>query len=146
MAIYGIPSATQPEKEFTKQQFCIYCPKLRDWVNDEVNETAYNEFVSIGKNTLNYGYWGNEYNMAMSMLIAHYICITDPDYVQSVGADSATGGVMSSRSIDSISYSYETERTFESNPAYKFWYQTGYGRQLVAMSLKRGWVGILVSN
>lgn len=146
MGVYGVPGTSKPPKPFTKTHFGIYCPKLKDWVDDEVNNEAFNEFVSICEGTLPYSYWGNEYNMAMALAVAHYICITDPTFVQSVGADAATGGVMSSRSVDSISYSYETDKTFEDNPAYKFWYQTGYGRQLVAMSLKRGWVGIIVAN
>lgn len=146
MSIFGISTPSKPPKKFNREIFGIYCPKLKDWVHDSSNTEAFDEFVTICEGTLPYSYWGNEYNMAMSLAVAHYICITDPMFVQAVGADSATGGVMNSRSVDSISYSYETDKTFEDNPAYKFWYQTGYGRQLVAMSLKRGWVGIIVAN
>ena len=82
----------------------------------------------------------------MSLAIAHYICITDPDYVQAIDADTAIGGVMSNRSVGGVSYQYDLDKTMNDNQAYKFWQRTGYGNQLLNLSCAKGWIGILVTG
>lgn len=139
----GLPIVTK-NPEFSKSTFSIYCPKLKEWVYDTNNEDAYKKFYDICNGRINYGFYGEDWEYAMSLAIAHYICITDIDYVQSIGADPAVGGVMSSRSVDGISYSYDVERTMTDNPAYKFWARTGYGNQLINLAENIGRIGVLV--
>lgn len=143
--IYGFPTAVK-NPEYSKEIFATYIPKLKEWAYDENHTEQFNKFVDICGQKINYGFWQEDWEYAISLAIAHYICITDIDYVQSVGADVASGGVMSSRSVGGISYSYDLSRTMNDNPAYKFWQRTGYGNQLVALSSNRGWVGVLVAR
>lgn len=143
--IFGLPQLKSNPK-FDKRTFCIYAPKLKDWVYEQANTNNYNKFLEICNKKINIGVFGVDWEMAMSFAIAHYICITDPTYAQAVGADSASGGVMSSRTVGGISYSYEIDKTIASNPAYNFWLRTGYGTQLVNLALTRGWTGVLVVN
>lgn len=145
MTIQGLPNpGVNPQ--FSKETFSIYCPKLKEWVYDQNNSAAYDKFYSICNSKISYSYFLDDWEYALSLAIAHYICITDPDYVQAIGADTAVGGVMNSRSVGGISYSYDLDKTMNDNPAYKFWQRTGYGNQLVALSSSKGWVGILVCN
>lgn len=130
--------------EFSKETFCIYCPKLKEWVYDASNETKYNKFVDICNQKINYAYFLEDWEYAFSLAIAHYICITDEEYTQAIGADTATGGVMSSRSVGGVSYSYELSKTMGDNPAYKFWARTGYGNQLINLASTIGWIGVFV--
>jgi hypothetical protein len=145
MSIIGLPAQQDPPK-YTISSFCVFCPKLKPWVTNKDNLESFKELVSLCKDRINYAYWGYEWKYAMSLAVAHYICITDPEFVQSIGADSTAGGVMSSRSVGDISYSYEVDKFMEDNPAYKFWNTTGYGRQLVALSLARGYVGFIITT
>ena len=145
MAIQGLPTPGQ-NPEFSKETFSIFCPKLTEGVNDSNNEQAYNKFLEICNTKILYSYFIDDWEYAMSLAIAHYICITDTNYVQAIGADTAVGGVMSSRSVGGVSYTYDLDKTMNDNPAYKFWQRTGYGNQLIALSSAKGWVGILVVN
>lgn len=145
MSIQGLPTPSQ-NPEFSKETFSIFCPKLKEWVYDKNNEAAYNKFIDICNSKVLYSYFLDDWEYAMSLAVAHYICITDTNYVQAIGADTAVGGVMSSRSVGGISYNYELDKTMNDNSAYKFWQRTGYGNQLIALSSAKGWVGILVVN
>lgn len=143
--IAGLPTHHEPPS-FTTDSFYLYSPKMEGWVKTPGNKTKFNKFVALCKEKLPYGFWHEDWDMAMSMAVSHYICITDKTYAQSIDADAAVGGVMGSRSIGDISYSYSLEKTMADNPAYTFWYQTGFGRALVSMSLNRGYVGMLVAT
>lgn len=143
--ITGLPSKRQ-NPEFDKSTFAIYCPKLKEWVYDPCNDTLYKEIVEMCNAKVNYAHFLEDWKYAFSLAVAHYICTMDPQYVQAIGADTASGGVMGSRSVGNMSYSYDLDKMMAENPAYKFWFQTGYGRQLVNLSLNRGWVGVLVVN
>ena len=143
MGIIGLPNtATNPE--FTRETFSIFIPKLKEWVHDTSNADKWNKFVDICNHKINIGFWGEDWEYAFSLAVAHYICITDPCYVESIGADTASGGVMGSRSVGGVNYSYDLSKTMNDNQAYKFWCRTGYGNELVTLSCNRGWVGILV--
>ena len=143
--IYGLPP-TGKNPNFTRSTFCIYCPKLKEWVMSPENNAAYKKFVEICDSKINYGYYLDDWEYAMSLAIAHYICITNPEYVEAIGADTAAGGVMGSRSVGGVSYSYDLDKTMNNNQAYKFWQRTGYGNQLINLSCAKGWVGILVMS
>jgi hypothetical protein len=141
--VYGLPTIGK-NPEFDKATFSIFVPKLKDWIYEPANEQAYQKFLDICNNKINKSVFGDDWEMAMSYAIAHYICITDPMYVQAVDGDTAVGGIMSSRSVNGLSYSYDLDKTITTNPAYNFWLRTGYGTQLVNLILAHGWVGVLV--
>ena len=145
MAVQGLPTAGN-NPEFSADTFSIYCPKLKEWVKDPNNASAFTKFVDICNSKILYSYYLEDWEYAFSLAVAHYICITDTNYVQAIGADTAVGGVMSSRSVGGINYSYDLDKTMNDNPAYKFWQRTGYGNQLVALTNAKGWLGILVVN
>ena len=145
MAMYGIPDCVDAP-EFTKETFLAFIPKMKLYLEKDGGEATYNKFVEVCKQKLNYGYWLEEWEYAMSLAVAHYICSTDPVFAQSVNADTASGGVMSSRSVGDINYQYDIDKTLNDHPTYKFWNTTGYGRQLVNLSQARGYLGIIISD
>lgn len=141
--ITGLPSKGS-NPTFEKRTFGLYCPKLKEWADDPANAELWDEIVEICNVKVSYKHFLEDWKYAFSLAIGHYICTMDPQYVQAIGADTVSGGVMSSRSVGNINYSYDVDKTIAENPAYKFWLQTGYGRQLVNLTLNRGWVGVLV--
>lgn len=141
--IFGLPSP-QTNPEFSKDTFITFIPRLKEWVMNPDNDAKYQKFVSICNEKINIGYWGEDWEYAFSLAVAHYICITDIEFAQSIGEDTASGGVMSSRSVGGLNYSYDLDKTMNNNQAYKFWHRSGYGTQLVNLGCNRGWVGVLV--
>lgn len=143
--IIGLPNQVKPPR-YTLKTFCKYIPKLKEWACNPDNKLIFREFVDKCKAQFNYSYWLEDWGFAVSLGVAHYACITDPSLAQSVGADTVAGGVMTSRQVGGISYSYDTSLTMEHNPGYEFWYRTGYGTALVQLSRARGWFGMLIST
>lgn len=141
--VLGLPSKGK-NPEFDKATFSIYCPKLKEWVYDPDHEQMFDKIVDMCNAKVSYAHFLEDWEYAFSLAVAHYICTMDPVYVQAIGADTMSGGVMTSRSVGNLNYNYDAEKMMSENPAYKFWFQTGYGRQLVNLSLNRGWVGVLV--
>lgn len=153
MPMIGIPQPTQPP-EFDVETFKLFIPKLAWYVSGEEidcpqglrgNIALYNKAVEIMKNKLNYGYWLEEWEEAMSLAVAHFIIITDPMFSQSTDADSTAGGVMRSRSVAGVSYDYDIEYYIDNNIGSKYWNTTGYGRRLIDLMNSRGWIGVIQS-
>ena len=143
--MFGVPSPMDPP-EFRLDRFKLYIPKLAWYCDDKENIPTYELAVEKMKKRLNYGYWLEEWEEAMSLAVAHFIIITDPRFAQATGEDTTAGGVMGSRSVSGVSYSYDIEYYIEKNPAYAYWNTTGYGRRLVAMSNSRGWIGVFTGD
>lgn len=137
----GIPDPTTPP-EFSKDTFKLYIPKLRWYVEDDANQKLYELAVNKMKMRLNYSYWLEDWEEAMSLAVAHFILITDPRFAQSTDGDATAGGVMKSRSVAGVSYDYDIEYYVPKNTGYEYWNTTGYGRRLSALSLQRGFIGI----
>ena len=137
----GIPDPVTPP-EFSVEKFKLYIPKLKWWVENSENNSLYQLAVEKMRNRLNYSYWLEDWEEAMSLAVAHFIIITDPRFAQSTDSDATAGGVMKSRSVAGISYDYDIEYYVPKNTGYEAWVTTGYGRRLVALSLQRGYVGI----
>lgn len=138
----GIPTPVTPP-EYNVSTFKLYIPKLKWWVEDGANTDLYNLAVKTMKQRLNYSYWLEDWEEAMSLAVAHFIITTDPRFAQSTDSDTTAGGVMKSRSVAEISYNYDIEYYLDDNPAYKYWNTTGYGRRLCSLSQARGWIGVI---
>ena len=140
----GIPDPIEPPV-VSIDTVTTYIPRLRDYLKDRQHKKIYALAEKQMKQKLNYGYWLDEYEHAFSLAVAHFICITDPVFAQAASNDSTAGGVQSSRNIGGISYQYDTGKTMSDNPAYHYWNQTGYGRQLVALANSRGYLGMIIN-
>lgn len=139
--IVGLPDAKSgPAVEL--ETFYKYIPNLKSYV--EANKDIFNMYNEKCRTQLNYTYWGNDWEFALSLAIAHYMCITNPSLPQGLGNDSAAGGVMSSRSVDKINYSYDTSKYMSDHQSAHFWNLTGYGRTLFTLSEARGYIGMFI--
>lgn len=143
--IYGLPNQVESPR-YTLKTFCTYIPKLKEWASNKQNTEVFKKFVDKCKAQFNYSYWLEDWEFAVSLGVAHYIVLTNPEFAQSAGADAVAGGVMTARNAGGLSYQYDIGKTMIDNPAYAFWYRTGYGTILVSMSLSRGYLGMLISD
>lgn len=140
----GIPIPVTPP-EFNVNSFKLYIPKLKWWVEESENTDLYNLAVEKMRQRFNYSYWLEDWEEAMSLAVAHFIITTDPRFAQSTDSDSTAGGVMKSRTVAGVSYDYDIDYYVAKNTGYEYWNTTGYGRRLVALSLQRGYLGIVTS-
>lgn len=141
MSLFGIPTPTTPP-EYKVEDFKLYIPKLAWYPGDRENKPLFNKAVEKMKNRLNYSYWLEDWDEAMSLAVAHFIIITDPRFAQSTDGDATAGGVMGSRTVGGVSYSYDLDFYLEKNVGYDYWNITGYGRRLVSLSNARGRIGV----
>lgn len=142
--VIGLAEVGVSAPELTADTFKKFVPALADYIEMGNNMDTFLMFRDICKNSLQYAFWTDQYLYAMSLAVAHYLTISNLDSANHVGSDATAGGVMSSRSVQGISYSYETSKTMKENNAYMFWNRTGYGQTLVALSLSRGFVPFIV--
>ena len=146
MSMFGIPAPTEPPA-FNIDDFNLFIPKLNWYVGESENNAAlYNRAVEIMRKRLNYSYWQEDWAEAMSLAVAHFIITTDPRFAQSTDSDSTAGGVMHSRSVAGVSYTYDIEYYLPKNTGSEYWITTGYGRKLVALNNSRGWVGVFIGS
>lgn len=139
--LVGLPNA-KSGPEIDLKTFYEYIPNLQSYV--EAHKKTFELYNKKLCKQLNYTYWGEEWEFALSLAIAHYLVITNPSLPQSLDNDSAAGGVMGSRSVDKITYSYETAKYMSDHNAAHFWNLTGYGRTLVTLSEARGYIGMFI--
>lgn len=142
--VIGLSEIGTSAPELTADTFKKFIPALADYIEIGNNMETFLMYRDICANSLQYAYWSDMYLYAMSLAVAHYITISDPDSAHHVGPDATAGGVMTSRSIGGVSYNYDTSKTMKDNNAYMFWNRTGYGQTLVALSLSRGFVPFIV--
>ena len=139
--LVGLPKAQEGPKIDIKT-FCQYIPDLQSYV--EANKKTFDIHNEKLCKKLNYTYWGDEWEFALSLAIAHYLVLTNPNLPQGLNKDSAAGGVMSSRSVDKISYQYDVDKYMSDHNAAHFWNLTGYGRTLFTLSEARGYIGMFI--
>lgn len=145
MAMFGIPAPSAPP-EFKLERFKIYIPKLAWYCDDKENRPLYELAVEKMSKRLNYSYWLEDWEEAMSLAVAHFIIITDPRFAQATGEDATAGGVMKSRSVGNLSYDYDIDYYLPKSTGYEYWITTGYGRRLAALSLQRGFIGVFTGD
>lgn len=139
--LVGLPKA-ESGPPLDIKTFYLYVPNLQSYV--EANKKTFELFNEKLRKQLNYGYWKEDWEFALSLAIAHYIAITNPNLPQSLDNDSAAGGVMTSRSVDKITYSYDIDKYMSDHSSARFWNLTGYGRTLFTLSESRGYIGMFI--
>lgn len=146
MPIFGMPAYQEPPTPYTVDTFKIYMKEFVDYLQQNDHMLLYNECYNICKTKINYGYFLEEYNLAMSLAIAHYISTLDPESTQAVGQDPLMGTVMSSLSVGGMSYNYDSSNVMWSGETHKFWNTTGYGRALCALAESRPRIPFIVAR
>lgn len=143
----GLPAPTTPPR-FSKKDFEIYIPKLAWILKDATKRPLLDKAIQKSQERLNYSIWQTDYDEALCLAVAHFIVQTLPDFAQSTDNATEVGGVMTSRTIGSVSYNYDIDYTMPAGAkdgSWGYWLSTGYGRRLVTLALNRGFVGLIVT-
>ena len=143
----GLPQPIDPPK-FSERDFKIFIPKLGWVMNDKSLRPTVNMAIKKSQERLNANILQTDYDEAICLAVAHFLVQTLPEFAQSTDADSAVGGVMTSRSIGGVSYQYDIQYTMPPDATSgwaAYWLGTGYGRRLVNLVMNRGFVGLIVT-
>lgn len=84
-------------------------------------------FITVGEGLLNAERWDDQLDYGLALFTAHHVAIANKDYTASVAgaAPGAVQGVVTSKSVDKVSVSYDG--TLGSYEGAGFWNQTNYG-------------------
>jgi hypothetical protein len=89
---------------------------------------------AVAEMTLSADRWGEMYDHGMSLFVAHHIAIAASNKSASTsgGTPGQSLGVVQSKSVGSVSVSYDTSSSTEMNAGH--WNQTIYGRQYIRLA------------
>lgn len=131
--------------DYTLEQFYEFYPQFKGQVSDTIVQS----FINIASCNINKARWNCQWELGMSLLVAHFLTL----YVQTVGTteDPNTNlqagmfrGVQSSKSVDSVSVSYDVSAILGSTGSWGAYQLTQYGIQLLTLARLLGKGGMYV--
>jgi len=143
----GLPPPTEPPA-FSEEDFKIYIPKLAFVLKEKSLRPTLDKAIKKSQERLNANILQTDYDEAICLAVAHFLVQTLPQFAQSTDSDSVVGGVMSSRTIGSVSYNYDIDYAMPmgaKDGSWSYYLTTGYGRRLVNLVMNRGFVGLIVT-
>ena len=139
MAILGIDANTC-NPDYSINDFTFWRRNFKKYMETEEGVARFNNLYPIADAKILYSVFGTDWKLAMSLCIAHYTYLIatnhqspSGDTLESVLGGGATKGVVTSASIGGFSKSISSELTMMSEDEAKFWNQSSYGQQLMAL-------------
>ena len=139
MALFGI-TLNRENPAFTEADFKFWMPQFKSYVDTQDGQTAFNNLYEIANNKIFHSIYGTDWKFAMSLCIAHYLTlianqlrVPSGDTLESIAGGGNFKGVLSSASVGSFSKSYDIDKTMVNDDEAKFWNQTSYGAELMAL-------------
>ena len=139
MSLFGI-NTNKENPEFTINDFIFWLPQFKDYMETEKGIFDFNKLYPIANKKIFVSIFGADWEMAMSLCIAHYLQLRADGLAVPSGktlAEIAGGGnikgILSQASVGQFSKSYDIDKTVLSNKESAFWNQTSYGASLMAL-------------
>lgn len=140
MAIIGI-NIDKKNPDFSQDDFLFWIPQFKEVIeNKSISESDFNKLKEIANNKIFKSIYGSDWELAMSLCIAHYIelraanlRIPQSSDIRRLGGGSNYKGILNSYSVGSFSKSIDTQNTLVTDVEANFWNQTSYGAQLMAL-------------
>lgn len=139
MAIIGIDlNRDNPAFEIT--DFTFWMPQFKAYMQTDEGILYFNKLQKIANNKIFYSIYGSDWELAMSYCVAHYLELTARQSQVKSGGTLATiagggthKGVLQGASIGGFSKSIDFSKTMVDSDEAKFWNQTSYGSDLMAL-------------
>lgn len=150
MAIIGI-QLNRDNPSFTIADFTFWMPQYKAYMNTEDGQAAFNNLYEIANAKIFKSIYGSDWKLAMSLCIAHYLTLI-ANQLGAPAGDTLAGiagggnykGILQSASIGEFSKSYELSATLVEEDESKFWNQTSYGAELMALLKTKAIPSIMV--
>ncbi|KLU14346.1 MULTISPECIES: DUF4054 domain-containing protein [Xenorhabdus] len=124
----------------TVAQFRLDFPQFSDTV--KFPDTRIQFRLNLADKQLDENRFGDMFGYVVELMVAHYMTLwaADSRSVAAGGTGGANSGVVSSKSVDKVSVSYDTGATL--NPNAGFWNNTRYGSEFYELLMSFGAGGI----
>lgn len=123
--------------DYTNVTFLNFFPQFKEKVPDEVLKS----FINLANANINIARYKSFWNMAMNFYVAHFLTIYISE-CQRLGANSV--GMITSKSVDGISVSYDTASIMNDLDGWGGYKQTSFGIQFATIAKLAGLGGIYV--
>lgn len=150
MAIIGI-QLNRDNPSFTIADFTFWMPQYKEYMNTEEGQTAFNNLYEIANNKIFKSIYGTDWKFAMSLCIAHYLTLIanqlgapSGDTLAGIAGGGTYKGVLESATIGDFSKSYRLDATLIEDDEAKFWNQTSFGAELMALLKTKAIPSIMV--
>lgn len=139
MAIIGIQTNTT-NPPFLMSDFTFWMPQFKKFMQTPEGATYWSKLYPIANHRIFKSIYGTDWELAMSLLIAHYMTLIalqeqapSGESLSEIAGGGAMKGVISSASVGGFSVSYETNKTISEEEEAKWFNLTSYGAQLWAL-------------
>lgn len=142
MAVFKM-SVNRKNPIFSKSSFVIHVPSMEEFVNTKTGNRVYSEYKVIANGKVFKSVWGDEWNLGMSLCIAHYLVLyarkasvsgTLGNALSGIAAQGNSDGLLTSWSVGEVSKSYDYSNTLiDDGPDSAFWNNTSFGREYYAL-------------
>lgn len=139
MALIGIQT-NRNNPPFTIDDFTFWMPNFTNFMNTADGKRYFNKLYPIANNKIFKSIFGSDWEMAMSLCIAHYATLIANTNRSPSGNDLSSiigganyNGIISSASVGGFSKTFDLDRTMITTDDAKFWNQTSYGAQLMSL-------------
>ena len=150
MAILGI-YLNRNNPEFTKEDFLFWMPQFTKFLDTDDGDKYFQKIYKLVNNKIFEKIYGTDWELAMSLAIAHYLTIIGNQIQSPSGSSLATiagggvtKGVIQSATIGGFSKTYDLDRSMISSDDAIWWNQTSYGAQLMALAKTKAIPSIMV--
>lgn len=150
MALIGI-QLDRENPTFAIADFTFWMPQFKGYMATADGITAFNNLYEIANNKIFKSIYGADWNLAMSLCIAHYLTLI-ANQLQAPAGNTLEGiagggsykGVLASATIGGFSKSYDLSKTMVDENEALFWNQTSFGAELMALLKTKAVPSILV--
>jgi hypothetical protein len=123
---------------FTVEQFLETFPQF----TNKVPNSVINFYLKLANNSLSYSRWGDSWEMGITLFIAHYLTLylmstaglDENSPVNQVISKSLAAGLTASKSVGSLSKSYEYGSINDDFAGWGTWKLTLYGQQFATIA------------
>lgn len=151
----GVPSGDNPA--FTAANFLAFFPNFASTISPpteayslglNIPDAVFNQFLAEANAKILQSRWHSQWQMALCWYIAHYatlyLAATSATTVPGLIAASAPRALMTAKSVDDVSSSYDTDSLTRDLDGYSDLKATIYGQQLASRAKMLGKAGMMV--
>lgn len=150
MSILGLYQNTC-NPQYTIEDFVFWMRSFKNYMSTSDGVITFNKLYKIANSKIFYSIFGTDWEQAMSLCIAHYMYLIAANNQAPSGSDlssivggGAVKGVITSASIGDFSKTFDVGLTVVDSLETKFWNQSSYGQQLVALYKTKGIPSVFV--
>ena len=147
------PRVSRKNPTFTRNQFVTFIPAMKEFIETEQGRDIFDAYKPIANSKVFKSMMGDEWYIAMSLCIAHYISLWAQNAslaergagatVAGVASLGQARGLLTSLSVGEVSKSYDFSHTMlDKGIDTLFWKQTEYGLKFFAIWAPKQPIGI----